>query len=260
MYRKNRLKQHLGAGGKALGCWLQMASEPAAEIIGQAGFDCVIIDNEHAPGDAVTAISQMRSLAASQATVLVRVPWNDLVHIKRALDAGAEGVMIPYINSAEEARAAAAACFYPPAGNRGAALGAIRAADYGRSREEYLRTINDNLFIILQIETVRAIEAIPEIAAAEGVDMLFISPTDLSADIGKLGQGSDAGLLALIERAEEAIKASGKLMGTIAYAGSSLEETYARGYDLVVAASDVALLREGADAKLAAAAPIIGKG
>ncbi|MCH6578669.1 MAG: hypothetical protein IH807_12710, partial [Proteobacteria bacterium] len=118
----------------------------------------------------------------------------------------------------------------------------------------------DNLFITLQIETVRAIEAIPEIAATAGVDMLFIGPTDLSADIGKLGQGSDPELLALIERAEAAIKASGKLMGTIAYAGSSLDEINARGYDLVVAASDVALLREGADAKIAAAAPIIGKG
>ncbi|MCH9054001.1 MAG: hypothetical protein IIA72_23615 [Proteobacteria bacterium] len=137
MYRENRLKRQLTDGGKALGCWLQMASPPAAEIVGQAGFDCIIIDNEHAPGDAVMAISQMRALGNAQATVLVRVPWNDLVHIKRALDAGAEGLMIPYINSAEEARAAAAACFYPPAGNRGAALGAIRAADYGRAREEY---------------------------------------------------------------------------------------------------------------------------
>ncbi len=259
MYRVNRLKRQFSDGGKALGCWLQMASAPAAEIIGQAGFDCVIIDNEHAPGDAVMAVSQMRALAASPATVLVRVPWNDLVHIKRALDAGAEGLMIPYINSAADAAAAAAACFYPPAGNRGAALGAIRAADYGRSREEYLATINDNLFIILQIETVRAIEAIPEIAATAGVDMLFIGPTDLSADIGKLGQGSDPELLALIERAEAAIKASGKLMGTIAYTGSSLDEINARGYDLVMATSDVALLREGADAKLAAAS-VIGKG
>jgi 4-hydroxy-2-oxoheptanedioate aldolase len=260
MYRKNRLKQKLGDGGKALGCWLQMASAPAAEIIGQAGFDCIIIDNEHGPGDGVMAISQMRALSASPATALVRVPWNDLVHIKRSLDAGAEGLMIPYINSAEEARAAADACFYPPAGNRGAALGAIRAADYGRSREEYLRSINDNLFIILQIETVRAIEAIPEIAATDGVDMLFIGPTDLSADIGKLGQGSDPELLALIERAEAAIKASGKLMGIIPFAGLGLDEIYARGYDLVMAASDVALLREGADAKIAAAAPVIGKG
>ncbi len=260
MYRKNRLKRQLRHGGKALGCWLQMASAPAAEIIGQAGFDCVIIDNEHGPGDVAMAVSQMRALAASPTTALVRVPWNDLVHIKRALDAGAEGLMIPYINSAADARAAADACFYPPAGNRGAALGAIRAADYGRSREEYLRTIDDNLFIILQIETAKAVEAIPEIAAAEGVDMLFIGPTDLSADIGKLGEGSDPELLALIERAEEAIKASGKLMGIIPFAGLSLEAIYARGYDLVMAASDVALLREGADAKLAGGAPIIGKG
>lgn len=260
MYRENRLKRRFAEGKKALGCWLQMCSPLAAEIVGQAGFDCVIIDIEHAPGDLLTAISQLQALSASPSTALMRVQWNDPVYIKRALDTGVEGLMIPYVNTAEEARAAVAACLYPPAGIRGAALGATRGPDYGKARAEYVRTVNDNLFIILQIETLRAVDNIPGIAAVDGVDMLFIGPTDLSAAMGRLGRADDPELAAVIARAARAVKDSGKLLGTIGYAGENLEEMFAHGYDLVVDASDVVLLREGAAAKVSAAAAVTGQG
>ncbi len=136
----------------------------------------------------------------------------------------------------------------------------MRAVDYGKARTEYVRTINDNLFIILQIETLSAVDSIPEIAAVEGVDMLFIGPTDLSADMGRLGRTDDPELGAVIARAVSAVKKGGRLLGTIGYAGENLEEMFARGYDLVIGASDVVLLREGAAAKVSAAAAVTGKG
>ena len=250
MYRKNQFKNRMLAGERCFGCWLHLCSPIAAEVLALAGYDAMIIDHEHGSGELVGAIQIMQAMSATPASSILRVPWNDPVALKRALDAGPEGVMIPSINSADEARAAVTACRYPPGGTRGAAYGLLRASDYGLVAEEYLASVQDNLLIACQIETAAAVEAIPEIAAVDGVDMLFIGPNDLSGSIGKLGQFDDAEVIALRERAEKAIKASGKLLGGLAVPNLDLADMAAIGYDYVTADSDVTLLRDVALAQL----------
>lgn len=250
MYRENGFKKRLQAGERCFGCWLHLCSPIAAEVLALAGYDAMIIDHEHGSGELVGAIQIMQAMSATPAAPILRVPLNDPVAMKRALDTGPEAVMIPSVNSAEEARAAVAACRYPPDGTRGAAYALVRASDYGLAAQDYVETVQDRLLVICQIETVAAVDAIPEIAAVDGVDMLFIGPVDLSGDIGKLGRFDDTEVIALRERAEDAIKAAGKLLGGLAVPNLSIADMAARGYDFVTAASDITLMRDGALAQL----------
>ncbi len=260
MFRENRLKRTLAAGRPALGCWLDMASPVAAEIVGLAGFDCVVIDHEHGPGSLRDGLALLQALSGTPCTAIMRVPSNDPIYIKRALDIGVEGIMVPSVNSAEEARAAVAACRYPPAGTRGAAYGMARGADYGLCGERYRDGCGDELLIISQIETVAAVEAIPEIAAVDGVDMLFVGPYDLSGNVGRLGRFDDPEVLALLERAERAILESGKLYGTIPVKNRPMEVLADAGCRLVVAGSDIGFVRNGALAQVDAFRRAVGEG
>lgn len=246
MFRENRLKRTLAEGRPALGCWLDMVSPIAAEIVGQAGYDCAVIDHEHGPGSLTDGLALLQSLSGTGCTGLMRVPANDPVYIKRALDIGVEGIMVPSVNSAAEARAAVAACRYPPTGLRGAAYGMARGADYGLCGERYRDTCADELLIICQIETLDAVEAIPEIAAVDGVDMLFVGPYDLSGSFGRLGRFDDPEVIALLERAEQAILASGKLYGTIPVKNRPMESLVEAGCRLIVAGGDIGFVRAGA--------------
>lgn len=250
MYRENTLKRRLAAGKKALGCWLQGESILAAELVGCVGYDFAIIDHEHAPGNFVSAIGLIQAASANGTTVMMRVPWNDMVYLKRALDTGIEGVMIPMVETAEQARAAVAACRYPPRGIRGNATGSIRGADFGLSQRKYLETCHDNLVIMCQVETVKTVENIPDIARVEGVDVLFIGPNDLAASIGKPSRFDDREAMALLHRAEQAIKGAGKLMAAVPFGPYSWQDLFDRGYDLVVGAGDLALIRNGALAQV----------
>ena len=252
MHRRNAFKSRMRAGEQTIGCWLHLNSGIAAELLALAGFDALIIDHEHGPGDLAGAIQAMQAMSATRASPILRVPANDPVAIKRALDIGVEGIMIPGVNSAAEASAAVAACRYPPHGIRGAAYGMVRASDYGLATKAYADGLHDNLLIICQIETATAVEAIPDIAAVDGVDMLFIGPNDLSGSIGKLGRFDDPEYLALKRRAEETILASGALLGGLATPVEGPDEMLRRGYCLVTAASDVSLLRDAARAHLKA--------
>lgn len=250
MYRKNRFKQRLLAGERCFGCWLHLCSPVAAEVLALAGYDAMVIDHEHGFGDLGGAVQIMQAMSATPASPVLRVPWNDPVVLKRVLDIGPEGVMVPSVNSPEDAGAAVAACRYPPDGVRGAAYGLVRASDYGMAAQDYFSGLQTDLLVICQIEAVEAVDAIPEIAAVDGVDMLFIGPIDLSGSVGKLGRFDDAEVIALRERAEDEIKASGKLLGGLAVPNLSIADMTARGYDFVTAASDISLLRDAALAQL----------
>ncbi|MBM3518570.1 MAG: hypothetical protein FJX56_12030 [Alphaproteobacteria bacterium] len=253
MYRPNRLKARLKAGERNLGCWLWLGSAAAAEIVAFAGFDALLIDHEHGPGDFLSAVDMMRAMAVGQATIVMRVEGNDPVYLKRALDAGVEGVMIPGIDTRADAERAVAACRYPPLGNRGAAFSATRASDYGMRAAEYAKTAADNLVIMLQIESATAVHNVREIAAVEGVDMLFIGPTDLSGSVKKLMAFDDPEVRSLIAEAERGIKAAGRALGGIAMKGESIPDRFARGYDLIVAGGDATFIRDGAAALRASA-------
>ncbi|WP_119165761.1 HpcH/HpaI aldolase family protein [Algihabitans albus] len=247
------LKARLIAGEPCFGVWCELYASMATEILAEAGFDCLLVDLEHGSGSYRDAVSQLQAIKGTGCTPLIRVPWNDPVAIKRTLDIGAAGVMIPAISSPEEAEAAVAACKYPPEGFRGAAPGIVRATAFGLKADDYLAGINDKLLIVAQIETQRGVEAVEEIASVEGLDLLFIGPMDLSADIGLLGQTEHPKVQALIERVETATLEAGRALGSIVFPGRSASDLLARGHRLIVGQSDVDFIRNGALAALAEA-------
>lgn len=251
-------KSRLQAGRPAIGCFLNMANGMAAEICARAGFDMVLIDCEHGPGDIAAAIHQMQAANAGGCPAMVRVPWNDMVYLKRILDAGAQGVMIPAIGTAEEARAAVAACRYPPRGVRGIAYPIVRASGYGTDLATYLGQTVDELLIMAQIETGAGVENAAAIAGTEGVDLIFVGPMDLSASLGHFGQPDHPEVRKAIDSVKAAVKQAGKLIGIIPTPEFDARTLFDQGYDLVLDGADVAFLRDGALAKVRAVADITG--
>jgi len=251
MYRHNPLKQHLHQGQKALSCWLHLDNPVAAEILALAGFDALVIDHEHGPGSINSAISLMQAMNGTSCSPIVRVPWNDRIYLKRILDAGAEGIMVPSVDTAEQARAVVDACRYPPLGERGAAYPLVRASSYGLEAEQYLADNGRELLIICQIETVEAIRNIDQLLAVEGVDMWFIGPVDLSGSVGQLGDFENPEFLRLKQQAEQAVVASNKWLGGLPWGEDTARKMFERGYDLTIGASDVLMLRDRASEYLA---------
>ena len=245
MYRPNVLKARLAAGESVYGAWVGSGSAAAAEVLGHVGFDFLVIDQEHGAGELSDAVNGLRAAEASTTPCIVRAPWNDPIWLKRVLDAGAQSVMIPQIETAAAARAAVAACRYPPQGMRGYAAGVIRASTFGLD-PGYVAKANDNLLLVLQIESAAAIEHAAEICAVEGVDVVFIGVNDLAGSIGRLEQLDHPDVRRLVTRLEDIILASGKPMGTVPNAGASWQELFQRGYRMVVGPHDVILLRDAA--------------
>jgi len=165
----NRVKRDLKAGRQTVGGWLHLCSSISAEIMGDAGFDWLLIDMEHGPGDYQTLLVQLQALSASRTTPVVRVQWNDPAVIKRVLDLGAEGVMIPLVGNRRECEAAVRACKYPPEGTRGVA-GSHRAAGFGRFSADYWARANAEILVIVQVETPEAVKVIDDIVTVPGVD------------------------------------------------------------------------------------------
>lgn len=246
------LKARMRAGLAANGFWTELFSPAAAQVMAMAGYDCSMIDLEHGAADLGDALAVMRAMQGTDCTPLVRVPANDAAWIKRVLDAGAQGVMIPAVNSLAEAEAAVAACHYPPRGIRGMAAPIVRASGYGRDWRGYVRDIAEDLLVICQVETRAALDAAAEIAALDGVDMVFLGPFDLSASLGHMGEPDHPEVRAAIEEVERVAKAAGCLLGAIPTPERSPRELYAAGYNLVLADIDLMILREGALAGLAA--------
>lgn len=238
---ENRVKQLLKAGKKTAGSWSQLCSSASTEVLCRAGFDWLLIDLEHSPNDLQTLFAQLQAMSGSGVVPIVRSPWNDLVWIKRILDAGAYGVMIPSVNTKEQAAAAVGACKYPPQGFRGIA-GSPRAAGYGRDTASYLKRANDEILVILQVETPQAIENLDAIGAVPGVDALFIGPMDLSTSMGHLGNPAHPEVQAAIARVEAKAKALGLPLGTISAGWDQAKALYERGYQMVTLMSDVILL------------------
>jgi 2-keto-3-deoxy-L-rhamnonate aldolase RhmA len=250
---EDTLKTRLRAGRRALGCWLWLDSPLAAEIVAQAGYDCVMIDLEHGPGSVRGALTLMHAVQGVGTPPLVRAPANDPVWLKRILDIGAAGVMVPAVSSRAEAEAAVSACRYPPTGTRGTAPAVIRASGYGADWQAYMKRADDELLRICQIETAAAVDAVADIAAVDGLDMLFVGPFDLSADLGRPGEPDHPQVRAAIERVEAAAKDARVLLGGIATPQRPAEAQFAAGYDLVLADGDSLLLRDAARASVAAA-------
>jgi 2-keto-3-deoxy-L-rhamnonate aldolase RhmA len=229
-----------------------MGSPVAAEAVAGAGYDAVVLDHEHGPGDLMNAIGLMQAVGENGTPCMMRVPWNDMVYIKRALDIGIHGIIIPYVQNAKEAKAAVDACIYPTKGTRGVAPHAARCSRWGMRLDEYMAALPDLILTMVQIETAEAVENIEEIAAVPGLDMLFLGPGDLAASIGKIGRVDDPEAVALIEKAEAKMRKTGKLMGTVTRPGKTVNWTFDQGHDFVIAGQDIKLLQQAAVAQVSA--------
>lgn len=245
----NPLKRKMAAGTACLGAWMLTTSPDVAEILAFGGLDFLVLDHEHGQGSIVDAIGQLRAIKGSHCVGVLRVPANDHIYIKRALDAGVGGILVPNVGSADQARHVVDACRYAPEGIRGA-FGGMRAMKYG-FHTDYFGGAFDNLLIAVQVESAAAIDRIPEIAAIDGIDMIFIGPRDLSATLGRLNQFDDPVVRGQIERAEHAILASGKLLGSTAPSGKAAGAMAARGYRFIVPGSDATLLGQAVRTMLA---------
>ena len=209
----NRFKQALKDGQQQIGLWNSIPGPLLAEALAGCGFDWVVIDTEHAPTDVPDVLGMLQAMAPYPVSAVVRPAANDPVLIKRLLDFGAQTLILPYIQSAEEAQAAVAAVRYAPRGMRGVA-GLTRASRFG-AVPDYTRRADAEICLILQVETALALSRIEEIAATDGVDGLFIGPADLAASMGHPGALDHPAVKAAIEDAIRRITATGKPAGIL---------------------------------------------
>lgn len=243
--RANRLKRRLAQGQASTGCWLFMGSAGAAEILAQCGYDALLIDHEHSPGSLETAVDQLRAIAPSPTTTLLRLAENCAAPVKLALDAGAEGIVAANIEDATTLERVVACAFYPPLGNRGAHYTVSRAARWGLDGDAYAKQAAEELLVIAMIESAAGVAAIPELARVRHVDMFAMGPLDLSASIGCMGRFEDPAFVELLEEAERRTLEAGLILGGAAMPGHDAAALFARGYRFVTVTSDVALLRDG---------------
>ena len=248
--KENYVKRMLKEGKKMTGAWAQAASNITAEILGEAGYDIVMIDHEHAPGTVLTLISQIQALKGHDAVPFVRAPWNDFVQIKRILDAGVYGLLVPYINSKEEAEQAVRAVSYPTKGIRGVA-GSPRGQHFGNNSMDYIRVANEEIFLMTAAETGTAVENIEEIVNTEGIDGIFIGPMDLASSLGHLGDASHSEVQEAIGKIEKAVFASGKVLATVAGTWKDAKKKYDSGYQVLLLFSDTVGLGKAAREKVA---------
>jgi len=224
-------------GKNTLGAWLQIASPFTAEIMSRAGFDWLVIDMEHGPGDILTLVSQLQAMSGTDTCALVRTPWNDFVTIKRILDTGVHGLLIPYVNTKEEAEAAVRACRYPPEGIRGVA-GSPRAQGFGQNVQDYLKIANDEILLIIAVETPEAVANLDGILSVDGIDGIFIGPMDLASNMGYLGQPDQPEVQEVISGIENKMVASGKILATLAGNWEQAQVLYEKGYQMVMLMAD----------------------
>lgn len=245
MKTENWVKKQLREGKNLTAMWAHSGSATIVEAAVHAGWKIVLIDNEHGFAGLETTINLIRAVECAGGHVIVRVPWNDPVYFKRILDVGVRSLMIPMIANRNEAEAAVAACKYPPQGWRGNAHMLVRASGYGAD-PDYGKKANDELLLIAQIEQREAVEDIEEIAAVEGIDMLFIGPMDLAGSMGRFEDLGSSEVTATITEVAGRILASGKMLGGFPLPGTSDSDLEAEGYRFIARHSDIRLFRQAA--------------
>jgi 4-hydroxy-2-oxoheptanedioate aldolase len=243
---RNAFKHALAAGKLQIGLWSSLASNVAAEIISDSGFDWILLDTEHSPNEIPGLVSQLQALRGGTATPIVRPAWNDAVLAKRILDIGAQSLLFPYVQNVNEARAAVASTRYPPQGIRGVAVSA-RASRYGRT-PGYLTKANSEICVLVQVETAQAMRELEAIAKVEGVDGVFIGPSDLAASLGHLGNPQHPEVQKVIEDAGRRLKAIGRAAGILTGNEDEARRYMDWGYLFVAVGADVGLLARNADA------------
>lgn len=225
-----------------VGSWVVFEDASIAELLADREFDFVLADTEHSTLEVkdINRISQAIDAAGGPTELITRVAWNDHVRIKRVLDVGTKGILVPMVESAEEARGAVEATRYPPEGNRG--VGPLRPADYGQTFDEYVSTANGETLVLVQIETQAGLNNVEEIAAVDGVDGLFIGPGDLSVSLGTFDADPDDEFEAAIARIIDAATAADISVGTVIGSPDEIETWLDRGVDYLSVGSDLAYL------------------
>jgi len=243
---QNGFKRALKAGKAQIGLWSSLSSNYTVEVIAGAGFDWILLDTEHSPSDLENLLTQLQAAAPYPTHPVVRVPWNDMVTIKRTLDIGAQSLLVPYVSTPQEAQAAVSHTRYPPAGVRGVA-GTTRATRFGRIKD-YARRAHEELCLLVQVETQQALDNIEAICAVEGVDGVFIGPADLHASLGHTGEIANPKVKPLIDDAIGRIRKAGKAPGILTPNEADAKHWLQCGALFVAVGADVGILARGAEA------------
>ena len=244
---ENTFKKALKNGQTQIGLWLGLCSPYSTELLAGAGFDWLLIDGEHAPNNVQTILSQLQSIAPYPSQPVVRPPWNEPVIIKQLLDIGAQTLLLPMVQNAEQAKQAVRATRYPPEGIRGVGSALARASRWNRI-PNYLQRANNEMCVIVQVETREAINNLTDILHVEGIDGVFIGPADLSADMGFCGDPNHPEVKAVIEKAIIQIRAAGLAPGILMAAPDIAEHYIKLGALFVAVGVDTTLLARSAEA------------
>lgn len=240
----NRFKSALKEGRPQIGMWSSLSSHIVAEILAHAGFDWVLLDTEHSPNELPMVQSQLHAMTGGTASGVVRPAWNDMVLVKRYLDIGAQSLLLPYVQTAEEAKDAVRYTRYPQAGLRGVA-GATRAAGYGRTKD-YMKRAHEEICLLVQAETRKSLANLEAMAEVEGVDGIFIGPNDLSADLGHLGNWQHPDVWKVMEDAAKRIRKCGKAPGILVGEADG-QRCLDAGFLFVAVGADTGMLVRGSD-------------
>lgn len=260
----NPFKRAIASGKPQFGIWSAFGSANTAEQVAAADFDWMLLDAEHGPNEVLTVMAQLQAVAPYRTMPVVRLPIGDTTLVKRYLDIGAQNLMVPMVDTAQQAHELAASTKYAPGGFRGMAT-MTRAARWSRV-PDYIKGAREEICLILQIETVAALQNIDAIAAVEGVDALFVGPTDLSASMGFSGQANHPEVVAAVKSAVGRIRAAGKPAGILCMDDTLVQPYIEAGYSFIAVGVDVILLTRAVDALRAkhlgstAAAPARGSG
>ena len=244
--QRNAFKHAIAAGKLQIGLWSSLCSPIVAEIIADSGFDWILLDSEHSPNEIPDLFAQLQASVRGTATPIVRPPWNDTVMAKRCLDIGAQTLLFPYVQNAEEAKRAVQSTRYPPEGVRGVSV-AARASRFGRV-PGYLGKANSEQCVLVQVETGSALEQIEAIAQVEGVDGVFIGPSDLAASLGHLGNPAHETVQAAIKDAVMRLKKLNKPAGILTGNEEEIRRYIEWGYLFVAVGSDIGVLANGSAA------------
>jgi 4-hydroxy-2-oxoheptanedioate aldolase len=243
---RNRFKEALKSGRAQIGLWSSLSSSYTVEVIAGAGFDWLLLDMEHSPNDVESLLGQLQAAAPYPTHPVVRVPWNDMVAIKRVLDVGAQSLLVPYVSSTEEAAAAVSYTRYPPRGVRGVA-GTTRATRFGRIKD-YARRAADEICLLVQVETAQGLDNIEAICAVDGIDGVFIGPADLHASLGHPGEIANPAVKPRIDEAVRRIRKARSAPGILTPSEADARHWLECGALFVAVGADVGILARGAEA------------
>jgi 2-keto-3-deoxy-L-rhamnonate aldolase RhmA len=243
--RSLKLKEKLATGALSPGMWISLPCPTSCEVIADAGLDWVVVDTEHSPFNPETLLHILMSFNGSQTVPLIRVPWNDPVMVKQALDMGWSGVMIPQVNTVEETRQAVEACRYPPQGKRG--FGPRRAGNYYRDQSEYVQYANQAVICAIQIENIIGARLIDEIVRVPGVDWIFAGPNDMSATTERVFDLNNPELWEAIQKIFSTAKMAGLPTGNAVTGVQNIQKAIDMGCQLIVLGEETRFLKDSVD-------------